>query len=53
MNAQPHNSSSRSENSPRLVLITAEPEPQQAAAQAVRILGSKPRLTGNFRLTDR
>ena len=52
MNPQPHNTSSRSEHSPRLVLISAEPDSQQEA-HPVRIIGSEPRLTGNFRLTDR
>jgi hypothetical protein len=52
MKPQTHNSPS-SEHSPRLVLISAEePDPQQAQ-QPVRIIGSEPRLTGNFRLTDR
>jgi len=51
MNSQPHDTSSRSEDSPRLVLISAEPDPK--AEQPVRIIGSEPRLTGNFRLTDR
>ena len=52
MNPQPHNTSRRSEHSPRLVLISAEPDPQQDK-QPVRIIGTEPRLTGNFRLTDR
>ena len=52
MTPQPHNSTSRPENSPRLVLISADSEPLQAQ-QPNRILGSEPRLTGNFRLTDR
>ena len=52
MNPEPHNSSSRSEHEPRLVLISAEPDPQQDSQQ-VRIIGNEPRLTGNFRLTDR
>jgi len=52
MNSQPHNTPSRSEHSPRLVLISAEPDPHQDQ-QPVRIMGSEPRLTGNFRLTDR
>ena len=51
MNPQPHNTASRTEHSPRLVLISAEPDPQDK--QPVRIIGSEPRLTGNFRLTDR
>ena len=51
MNPQTHNSPS-SEHSPRLVLISAEPDPQDDK-QPVRIIGSEPRLTGNFRLTDR
>ena len=52
MTPQPHNNTSRSEHSPRLVLISADPDPQ-ADQQPVRIIGSEPRLTGNFRLTDR
>ena len=51
MNPQTHNTS-HSERSPRLVLISAEPDPPQDQ-QPVRIIGSEPRLTGNFRLTDR
>ena len=51
MNPPPQNTS-HSEHSPRLVLISAEPDPQ-ADKQPVRIIGSEPRLTGNFRLTDR
>ena len=52
MNPQTHNSP-RSEHSPRLVLISAEPDPQEDDKQLVRIIGSEPRLTGNFCLTDR
>ena len=52
MNPQPHDIPSRSEHSPRLVLISAEPESPQDN-QPVRILDSEPRLTGNFCLTDR
>ena len=51
MTTQPQNTSSRSEHSPRLVLISAEPDSD--AKEPVRILGSEPRLTGNFCLTDR
>jgi hypothetical protein len=52
MTPQTHNTSSRTEHSPRLVLISAEPDPPQDQ-QPVRIMGSEPRLTGNFCLTDR
>ena len=52
MTPEPHDTTARSDNSPRLVLISAEPDPQQDK-QPVRIIGSEPRLTGNFRLTDR
>ena len=52
MTPQPHNTPSRSAHSPRLVLISAEPDPQ-GGQQPVRIIGSEPRLTGNFCLTDR
>ena len=51
MNPQTHNSPN-SEHSPRLVLISADPDTEQDK-QPVRIIGSEPRLTGNFRLTDR
>lgn len=52
MNAHEHTTSSAPLAAPRLVLISAEPEPQEAQ-QSLRILGSEPRMSGNFRLTDR
>lgn len=43
---------------PRLVLISdSEPEPDETSAQPagapLRIVGSEPRVSGGFRLTDR
>jgi hypothetical protein len=52
MSTQAHTHSTQPEHSPRLVLITAEPDETQSP-QPLRIIGSEPRLTGNFRLTDR
>ena len=52
MKTQAHSHITQPEHSPRLVLISAEPEEQQSP-QPLRIIGSEPRLTGNFRLTDR
>jgi len=53
MNARAHENQSQAQAAPRLVLITAEPESQGAEPQPLRILGSEPRLQGQFRLTDR
>ena len=52
MNAPASNSHSQSDSAPRLVLISAEPDPTEAS-QPLRILGSEPRPLGHFRLTDR
>jgi len=38
---------------PRFVLITAAPETDVTAAAPIRIIGSEPRMRGQFCLTDR
>ena len=52
VNVRAQNTSTRRQDAPRLVLISAEPDTQQESSP-LRILGSEPRLSGNFRLTDR